>query len=275
MAANEKKPVTRTPPRRLTVVERIVHNPFLSSLMLRSSDGQDLSDAWPGCHIKLFFPLAHQLRPELPALGPNGPIWPPKDQKPIVRTYSIKKYHAASKLIEIGYANHDKPGFATAWMNACKPGDQLALAGPGGPNPIMPVSDFHVLAGDVSTLPTASSILENLPPDAMGKAIFHVPCEQAKVSFAAPAGITIDWVCGTAAKDQKAFIAEVTAIDVPGERSISAYVAGESHAVVAIKRHLKAHYKPRLTSLYAIPYWKNGETEEAYHEERHRIMDAE
>lgn len=275
MAAEHNQPVTRTPPRRLTVVERIMHNPYLSSLMLRSTDGQDLSDAWPGCHIKLFFPLEHQLRPELPTLGPKGPIWPPKDQKPIVRTYSIKKYHPDAKLIEIGYANHDKPGFATAWMNACKPGDQLALAGPGGPNPIMPVSDWHMLAGDVSTIPTASSILADLPRDAMGKAIFHVPSTEAKVEFDAPKGVAIDWVCGTSLTDQAAFIAEVTAIAVPDDRSISAYVAGESHAVVAIKKHLKAQYKPRLASLYAIPYWKNGETEEAYHEERHRIMDAE
>lgn len=270
-----KQQPKRIPPRRLEVVERITHNPYLSSLMLRSADGADLSDCWPGCHIKLFFPLAHQDKPELPTLGPAGPVWPPKDQKPIVRTYSIKKYHPHSKLIEIGYANHDKPGYATDWMNSCKPGAQLALAGPGGPKPIMPASEWHLLVGDVSTLPTSQSILANLPADAIGKGIFHVPSAEAKVDFVKPAGIDITWVCGTAPADQQSFVRTVTSLKIPDAKALSAYVAGESHAVVAIKKHLKQHYQPRLANLYAIPYWKNGETEEAYHEERHRIMDSE
>lgn len=273
--AEKKPPVKRTPPRRLTVVERIVHNPFLNSLMLRSTDGQDLSDAWPGCHIKLFFPQPHQFQPELPTLGPSGPVWPPKDQKPIVRTYSIKQYHPESKLIEIGYANHDKPGYATDWMNSCKPGDQLALAGPGGPKPIMPPSDWHILAGDVSTLPTSSSILAHLPRDAKGQGVFHIPSPDAKVAFDAPEGIAIDWICGSSSSDQREFIDKVQNIAIPSDVALSAYVAGESHAVVAIKKHLKQNYRARLANLYAIPYWKNGETEEAYHDERHRIMDSD
>lgn len=273
--ATTQKPVTHRPPRRLTVVDRVVHTPYLSSLMLRSSDDEDLSDAWPGCHIKLFFPKPHQQRPELPTLGPNGPVWPPKDIKPIVRTYSIRKYHADSKLIEIGYANHDKPGYATDWMNRCNPGDELALAGPGGPKPIMPTSDWHILAGDVSALPTASAILANLPADARGHAVFHVPAPDAKIPLEHPKGVTIEWICGTSVSNQQHFVATVQQIAPPEREALAIYIAGESHAVVALKKHVKQHFKDRLASLYAIPYWKNGETEEAYHAERHRIMDSD
>ena len=43
--------------------------------------------------------------------------------------------------------------------------------------------------------------------------------------------------------------------------------------MVAIRNHLRARHQLGAGTMYAVPYWKAGAHEEAYHQERHRTMD--
>ncbi len=59
------------------------------------------------------------------------------------------------------------------------------------------------------------------------------------------------------------------------ECTVSAFIAGENRSVIHCRKYLADKFNLNKQSLYAIPYWKRGNTEEAYHEERHRIMDEQ
>jgi NADPH-dependent ferric siderophore reductase len=89
-----------------------------------------------------------------------------------------------------------------------------------------------------------------------------------------PAGIQLQWLVrgeGPAGSSTRLLDAVRSLRWADGELSVS--LAGESRQVVAIRNHLLNERGVPRSALYAVPYWKDRFTEEAYHAERHRIMD--
>ena len=56
---------------------------------------------------------------------------------------------------------------------------------------------------------------------------------------------------------------------------LSALVAGENSLVLTVRDYLRTTFKLPKALLYAVPYWRNGQDEEGYHQQRHTIMDEE
>lgn len=258
----------RTPPRLLTVVK----TERLSAVMQRLTFGGESLKGFPtdqnGAHIKLFFRKKHQEKLVLPTLSANGVVWPEAHQRPIARTYSVRRYCPDSQTLQVDFVLHGHDSPASGWAAKAKPGDTIGLAGPGGPDPLLAPAEQHLLTGDLSALPAICALTEQLPESAQGHVLIDIENDNHRLPIHAPKGISVHWVLRT---HPNALLDAVKALFLG--KNLSAFIAGENASVVAIRDHLRSKYGLKKRELYAIPYWHRGQDEETYHQERHRIMD--
>ncbi|MDZ7922745.1 MAG: siderophore-interacting protein [Marinagarivorans sp.] len=269
----EKPKASRTPPRLLNVVEIIDVSPSLRRIRLSGDNLLGFPADKNGSHIKVFIPRAGQNAPQLPWLENNTILWPPADQKPITRTYSVRHYCPVQNILDVEFVLHGAHSPASGWAQAAKLGDQIGIAGPGGPDPLLAPADWHFCMGDLTALPAISALLENMPANAQGHVLIHIENASEKFSLAAPQGVAVQWLVTPISHAKAKLLAAFTALNIPAKGSRSAFVAGENGCVVALREALRARLGLTKASLYAVPYWRHGQDEETYHQERHRIMD--
>jgi len=229
-----------------------------------------------GSHVKVFIPRPGQHKPALPQLTENGPLWPPADERPFARTYTIRRFNADKGELDVDFVLHGDHGPASAWANNAKPGDWIGIAGPGGRGPIPADADWYLLVGDETAIPAISAHLETLPATARGVALIEVAnaAEEQQISYQAE--ITLTWLHrnGVAAGQSSQLIDAVRQVEWR-EGSPFAWVAAEAKATQAVRNYLRQERGLARSQVEATPFWKAGLGEEAYHEERHRAMDEE
>lgn len=271
-AAPPSQRKTRTPPRLLEVLRTVEISPHMRRITLGGPAIAGFPADSAGTHIKVFFPRGEQTVPELPTLGPDGPIWPPKPRRPVTRTYSVRRFDAAAGALDIDFVLHGDAGPASSWAERAQPGDRIGIAGPGKPDPFLGPADYYVFAGDMSALPAIGGILESLPESVRGRAFIEIPDLGERQELRCRADIEITWLCREA-RGVSPLPAALRGMDWP-EGEVFAWLAGETSAVLAMRQYLREERALPRSSMYAVPYWKATLDEEAYHEERHRIMDA-
>ncbi|HSC69319.1 MAG TPA: siderophore-interacting protein [Cellvibrio sp.] len=270
----------RTPPRLLQVLRTARITPHLQRVTLGGESLKGFPLHSHGMHIKIFVPRAHQSQPQLPQLTAQGIVWPPAHERPITRTYSVRQYRAEANELDVEFVMHDCGDYASdtispaaRWAKNAKPGDWLGIAGPGGPEPLLAPADWQILAGDLTALPAIAALLETLPDSARGFAFIESDEAADQIELAHPAGIIVRWLV-RATDGSDVLLDAVKRIAPPLDTtSIAAFIAGENTAVVSIRNYLRATYGLNKRNLYAVPYWRRGQDEETYHQERHRIMD--
>lgn len=227
-----------------------------------------------GGHIKVFFPNQESGILQLPLRYEDHVEYP--EHKPVPRAYSVRKYHPETNELDIDFVAHGENSPGSGWAISAKQGDAIGVIGPGGPEPLLTPSSWHILAGDLTAVPAISAILEEMPADAKGAAFIEVETFDDVHEIEHPVGVSLTWLKIDSANAASTL---VNAIKVSGQPevdcSVSAFIAGENRSVINCRKYLVETYELTKKELYAIPYWKRGNTEEAYHEERHRIMDEQ
>ncbi|HEY7773714.1 MAG TPA: amino acid adenylation domain-containing protein [Marinagarivorans sp.] len=297
----------RTPPRMLEVQSCSNPHPQIRRIILSGESLRGFPVNHYGGHIKVFLPRAHQQEPVLPTLGPKGPIWPPADERPITRTYSVRYYNPVNNTLAVDFVMHKNPGPAANWAQNAKPGDRIGIAGPGGPDPLLAPAKHHIIAGDLTSLPAIEATLESLPSTAQGCVFIAADAHGAELKHNTQ--LCVIWLSSAnlpqASHLDETSVAKRTALqllnavkdyldqnDLPrrtekslpndpktsaqdntGLADLSALVAGENSLVLAVRDYLRSEFKLPKTLLYAVPYWRRGQDEEGYHQQRHTIMD--
>ncbi|HTF98321.1 MAG TPA: siderophore-interacting protein [Cellvibrio sp.] len=272
----------RTPPRLLQVVrsQRVV--PHLQRITLGGESLRGFPANSHGSHIKIFIPRVHQKIPQLPQLTEQGIQWPPAHERPVTRTYSVRAYREINDdrgtthyELDVEFVMHgegDDSGPAAHWAEHAQVGDFLGVAGPGGPDPLLAPADWHLLAGDMTALPAIAALLENLPAHARGCVFIETDLAANEFELIHPTGITVQWL--ERDPQRELLVDAIKKVAPPMDASsLSAFIAGENFAVVSIRDYLRTTYGLTKKNLYAIPYWRRGQDEETYHQERHQIMD--
>lgn len=263
----------RTPPRLLSVKRITDLSPHLRCITLSGSALADFPVGSDGLHIKLMLPQAHQTEPVLPTLGPAGPIWPAPELRPITRTYSVARFDPVSGELDVLFVLHGDDGPASRWACQAQIGQRLGVAGPAGPALFQPAADWFLLIGDLSSVALIAAVLRTLPAYAGGEVLMEIPDDKDQIELIHPTGIRVRWLSrqGAPAGNSRLLLEAVQQQQWHGQPSVT--MAGENQQVVAIRHHLLHERKLPRTALYAVPYWKEQYSEEAYHQERHRIMD--
>jgi NADPH-dependent ferric siderophore reductase len=227
-----------------------------------------------GAHIKLLLPRAGQRQPLLPTFGAHGPVWPPSGLRPIARSYTVAHHDATACELDIDVVLHGADGPAARWAAGALPGQWVGLAGPAGPARCVPGADFYLLAGDPSACPMIAATLADLPAAARGLALIEVTSELDIYPIVHPPGVQLRWLTrGAAPAGASTLLLDAVRELAWPQGTVSATLAGESTQLLALRAHLIGQRHIGRAGLYAVPYWKHGQNEEAYHEERHDIMD--
>lgn len=264
----------RTPPRMIEVLRVRAISPGLTRIVFGGAGLADFGPGWPAAHIKLFFPRAHQTLPRLPTLDANGrPVWPEAGESPAVRTYSLRRHDPARQTIEVDFVNHEAHGPAAAWASRARPGMHIGLAGPGGPRPMLRPADWYLLAGDLSALPAISAMLEALDQAACGFVFIQLESDRDKQPLRRPDGMRVTWLVRNGSDSAATDLVRTIEHSIFPDGTPQIWLAGENSQVLALRDGLLARYQDARRTMYAVPYWKQRQTEEQYHQERHRVMD--
>ena len=209
----------------------------------------------------------------------------PPEQKPSVRTMTVRRVDVAAHEITVDIVTHGGHGVAGHWAAAAQPGQPIYLMGPGGAYAPDPAADWHLLAGDESALPAIATALEALPSTAVGKAFIEVAGPEDEIPLTAPESVQVNWVYrgGRAdlvpedhAGDFAPLIEAVTTTEwLPGQ--VHVFIHGEAQAVMHnLRPYIRTErgVEPKWASSIS-GYWRRGRTEEAFREWKKELAEAE
>jgi len=260
-------------PLQVTDVARL--SPRLLRVELAGEDGvlAGFAGDRAGAHIKIFLPQPGETAPALPEFTPSGPRWPQSRPRAITRTYSVRYFDTQRQRLYVDFVLHGDDGPASAWARRARVGDTIGVAGPGGPSPMLAPVDRVLLAGDITALPAIAALLESLPAQVSGHAIVQLPADADRPELDYAASVTIDWLRAPHVDHADTPLVHALKALTPPAESVAAWVAGENASVLAMRAHLRDVWQLPRRQIYAVPYWKARASEEAYHAERHRVMD--
>jgi NADPH-dependent ferric siderophore reductase len=192
----------------------------------------------------------------------------PRHQWPIMRTYTIRSFDADSDELVIDFVYHGDEGVAGPWAAAAKPGDELAMFGPGGAYAPDPAADWHLLVGDESAIPAISAALECLPFDASAKVVIEVGAHEDEVKLSRPQAAEITWLHRADAMPGSTDLLyeHVRALTFPSGK-LQVFAHGEGQIVMKkLRPHLFGERGLSPDQVSISGYWRQGRTEEEFRE---------
>lgn len=209
----------------------------------------------------------------------------PAEQRPTVRTYTVRNVDSERGEITIDFVVHGEQGVAAPWAAAVQPGEPAYLMGPSGAYAPDPAADWHLLAGDEAALPAISAALEVMPDNAIGKVFIEVAGPEDEVELSAPDGVEVAWIYrgGRAdlvgderAGDNAPLVAAVKETAwLPGQ--VQVFIHGEAQAVMHNLRPYirKERGVPPKWAASISGYWRRGRTEETFRQWKAELAKAE
>ncbi|OBJ52656.1 siderophore-interacting protein [Mycobacterium asiaticum] len=208
----------------------------------------------------------------------------PAEQRPPVRTLTVRRVDEEAGQITLDIAVHGEHGVAGQWAAAVQPGERIHLMGPSGAYKPDPTADWHLLAGDESALPAIAAALEALPETAVGKAFIEIAGPDDEIELIAPEGVEVNWVLrgGRAdlvledrAGDHAPLIEAVTTAPwLPGQ--VHVFIHGEAQAVMHnLRPYIRKERGVEAQWASISGYWRRGRTEESFRQWKKELAEAE
>jgi NADPH-dependent ferric siderophore reductase len=213
----------------------------------------------PTQHIKLIVPEPGQDRPVLPDPSlPKGAV-APGQQRPLMRTYTIRRYDATTSELDIDFALHGD-GPASAWAEQAKPGGMVALAGPGGRRyaPDLPAGHY-VIAGDEAAMPAIGILLEALPTSVQAHVYVEVGDRAEELDWRSPAQLQVTWLQREDGQLPGEPLRTAMAAAPPPQGDARVWVACEAGIMRQIRKHLLEEWHFDPSTIVTRGYWKRGE----------------
>lgn len=143
----KKKPQPKT----LVVTDTETITPNMQRLTLQGEALSHFPRDCEGSYIKLLF--NDMGGPDLSILS--------EDDRPIMRTYTIRRFHPETSSIEVDFVRHVTQdlqcGFAARWAMAAQKGDTINIVGPGSISNLNTEADWFFMAADMTALPALSA----------------------------------------------------------------------------------------------------------------------
>jgi len=144
-----------------------------------------------GLHFRLLFgPQEHT--GEWPSIAESGrTVWPGGAEAWHRPVYTVRSVDPQAGTLEFDVFIHDG-GRVTEWCRTVRPGDRIALMGPGGE--WFPRADWLALLGDETALPAIARILEAAPAETAGIATILIGDEDDIQDLRRPEGVAVRWL---------------------------------------------------------------------------------
>ncbi|MFH9298212.1 siderophore-interacting protein [Streptomyces sp. NPDC017520] len=253
---------------RVTDVERIT--PGTARIGFTADELPGLLEDRPDQQLKLCLPRAGQTVPRLPEPAeddPYGMRWYeallaiPEAERPWMRSFTVRAYDRERNVMTVDFVLHGAGGPASRWGAAARAGDVLGMVGPSSlyARPL-PVARRMLLAGDETALPAIATVLEALPAGTGAVVLAEVADagEERELPSAA-GGSEVRWVHRDRGDSLPAAVREAgPALDGVD----AAWVAGESSAVRALRRHLVEERRLPKAAVEFSGYWRRALTQD-------------
>jgi NADPH-dependent ferric siderophore reductase len=209
----------------------------------------------------------------------------PVEQRPTVRTYTVRRVDADRREIAIDFVVHGEHGVAGPWAAAATPGQPAYLTSPNGAYAPDPAADWHLFAGDEAAVPAIGAALEALSDNAIGKVFIEVAGPEDEIPLNAPEGVEVRWIYrgGRAdlvpedvAGDNAPLISAVKEADwLPGQ--VHVFIHGEAQTVMHnLRRYIRKERSVDAKWAASISgYWRRGRTEETFRQWKRELAEAE
>ncbi len=218
----------------------------------------------PASHLKVLLPPPGVSEPLLPTFGPSGVSWPEGPQ-PILRTYTPRRFDEQRGLLEIDFFLHPG-GAASGWAETARPGDRLAILGPGKSfYPMDPQARAFLLAGDESALPAIGTLLEALPEDVTADVFLEVKDRDDELELTSPARqLRVHWLHrGEAAAGQ---LLEPTLGELEISLAARVWVGCEAGSLRTLRRILLEEQFLPAAQVHTRGYWRRGASNHPDHD---------
>ncbi len=233
---------------------RVVRTQRVTPRMARVTLGGDELTGFPGHgpdqRIKMFFPVAGQDRPAMPRASSGGPVWPPGQARPIIRTYTVRRHDPAAGELDVDFVLHGAHGPAAAWAAGAARGDWVGVSEPGGR--YVPDADEHLVIGDESALPAIATVLEALPIEASAEVFIEV----ADAADEQPLPRPVHWLHRSSRGPGATLVEAIRSAPPPSGARCQAWVSAESSTVRDIRAFLLDECGFSRRQVYATGYWR-------------------
>jgi len=99
----------------------------------------------------------------------------PAEQRPTVRTYTVRRVDPERREIAIDFVVHGEHGVAGPWAASATPGQPAYLTSANGAYAPDPAADWHLFAGDEAAVPAIDAALETLPATQLARSSSRSP----------------------------------------------------------------------------------------------------
>ncbi|HAS6980019.1 siderophore-interacting protein [Vibrio parahaemolyticus] len=185
-----------------------------------------------------------------------------EDDRPIMRTYTIRRFHPETSSIEVDFVRHVTQdlqcGFAARWAMAAQKVDTISIVGPGSISNLNTEADWFFMAADMTALPALSAKIRTLSEEAKGYVVISVMSPADIQPLHAPAGMELIWLTeGQALADS---VRELEWLD--GNASI--WCACEFDSMRALRQYFRNEKEVDRENIYISSYWKQGVSEDGH-----------
>ncbi len=254
----------------LRVIRKEQITPNYLRIVVGGENVQKFEIVTVGVNNKILIPPEGVKEVYLPKLNEGILIQPPKDVRPVMRTYTCRALDLEKNEMSIDFALHGDEGIAANWAKNCKIGDKLGVAMKGYSKQLYPEADWYLLAGDMTALPVLSVILETLPSEATGTAIIEIQTEEDKQIIQTNSKVEIKWIVNPKPGKTTQLQNAIRAVKLPNiDTRKFAYVAAEFAIVKDARQFLRQENGWTTKEMHGFGYWQLGAAEDASAHERH------
>lgn len=235
----------------VTVTDTFSVTPNMQRITLQGEALADFPLDCEGGYIKLLFN----------PVGGTDLSQQPEDSRPVMRTYTIRRFDPNKSQIEVDFVKHvtedQQCGFAARWAMAAKQGDTIHISGPGIIQNMNLDADWYFMTADMTSLPALSAKIQRLPQDAQGYAVIKVQTEDDIQTLEAPVGMKIEWVTQESLEDaakRKPWL----------NGQVSVWCACEFDSMRALRQYFRNEHTVDREYIYISSYWKQGVSEDGH-----------
>lgn len=240
----------------LTVKEKVFLTPHYIQLVLEGKEVLHFAEAKVGDNNKLVIPIQKGTPIEFPRGKGN------QSADTVIRTYTLRALDLEKQQMTIEFVAHGEEGPASKWAINANVGDLLGVMMKTKDKSLFLTADWYLLVGDHTALPVISVILEQLPPNAVGKAIIEVYGAEDVLPLKKPDGMEINWKFNSTPGENSALadFLEDDTLFIREHKFI--FVAAEYSIAQQVQEGLRAKTNLERKEWQVYSYWKLGASEE-------------
>jgi NADPH-dependent ferric siderophore reductase len=229
-------PLADTTRMQLEVVRNDLYTPHMQRLLLTAPELAEFS-YHPGQDMMLLVAVA--------------------GDRPVRRRYTIRAADLGRRLLTLDVVRHGE-GPGERWVRSARPGDRVEAIGPRGK--IFPATgaDWHLFAGDESSMAATFAMLGALPAGTAATVILEIPEPADEQQATTAATLDLRWLHrrGGPAGEPAVLAAALASVPLPAGRG-HAYLFGEAKAVLRL-REVAAERGLAPDQVSAKAYWGRG-----------------